>query len=296
MKKSTIIISIAALIIPAFINGKTVRRTLGIVQNSVPETTELATEEMEFIYDYKYCVDTTGLISDNYISDPMVLQISPTGLSKFSSHKNLTVDSIINTITDEQRMAAASEGKLSNGEFMTIFKNYPEGKLTHTEKICTDWFKYEEEMPQFDWELTDSTITVLGYECHEAKCHFRGRDWMVYYTPDIPLMEGPWKFNGLPGLIMKATDSKGEYSFECIGINSKASRKITIYNIPFNTTSRRKFYDTKHLYECNPYAYAETTAGIHVTVRDTAGNIVLDAFDPIDPLFDFIETDWRDKK
>ena len=296
MKKSAIIITLAAVILPAVLNGKTVRRTMSIIQSSVPETTELGVENMEFVYDYSYCVDTTGALSENMTSDRMLLQISPTGLSKFSSHKNLTIDSILPYLSTDQRAAAAMEGKLSNGEFMTIYKNYPEGKLTHTEKICTDWFKYEEDMPQFDWELTDSTVNVLGYDCHEAKCTFRGRDWTVYYTDEIPVMEGPWKFHGLPGLIMKATDKNGEYRFECVGINSKGVRPITIYNVPFNVTSRPKYYDTKHRYECNPYAYAEETAAIHVTVSDEAGNPVLDSYDPIDLLFDYIETDWKDKK
>lgn len=295
MKKSAIIITLAVLLMPAMISGKIVRRTLSITEKSVPETTELAVENMEFLYDYAYCVDTTGNLSDNIVSDRMLLQISPSGLSKFSSFKNLTVDSIIRNVSDEQRIAAAMEGKLSNGEFMTIYKNYPEGKFTQTEKICTDWFKYEEDAPEFEWELTDSTVTVLGYECREAKCSFRGRDWTVYYTEEIPVMEGPWKFYGLPGLIMKASDRNGEYRFECIGINSKGTRPITIYNVPFNVTTREKYYDTRHQYESNPYAYYETSTGGHITVRDEAGNLQLDSYDPIDLPFEFIETDWNKK-
>ena len=80
-----------------------------------------------FVYDYSWCNDTTDQLEDNYTKDKMLLQIATDGLSKFSSYKNLTVDSLLMRITQEQVADAAMEGKLSNGEFMTIFKNYPNG-------------------------------------------------------------------------------------------------------------------------------------------------------------------------
>lgn len=292
MKKIVFIITIL-IVITTMASSKTMRRTLTIAEDSVPETETIANETMEFVYDYRCCVDTTATLENNFTSDDMLLQIGQNGISKFSSYKNLTVDSIIMRSTAEQIGKAAGEGKLTNGEFMTIYKNYPAEKLTHTEKICMDWFRYEEDMPIFEWELTDSVTNLLGYECKGARCNFRGREWLVFYTEDIPLSEGPWKFYGLPGLIMKASDKNGHYTFECIGIKSKADRPITIYNVPFNKVKRKDYYDTKHRYEINPYAYAEATAGIHITVVDQAGNPALDAYDPMEIEYDFIELDWR---
>lgn len=292
MKKPFLILAIIA-VTSTMATGKILRRQLSIFQASVPETETIADGTMEFVYDYRCCVDTTGSLSEDYDSDNMLLQIGPEGLSKFSSYNNLTVDSILMRSTQEQIAEAAIEGKLSNGEFMTIYKNYPAGHLTHTEKICQDWFRYDEEMPSLDWELTDSVTTVLGYECQSARCKFRGREWTVFYTEDIPLMDGPWKLHGLPGLIMKASDEHGHYTFECIGIKSKADRPITIYKVPFNKTDRKGYYDAKHRYEINPYAYYEATTGKHVTVTDGAGNPSLDAYDPIELPFDYLERDWK---
>lgn len=292
MKKSIFIIATLA-IMTAAVSGKTVRRTLSIFQSTVPETETIANETMEFVYDYRCCVDTTGTLQDSITSDNMLLQIGPDGLSKFSSYKNLTVDSILMRSSQEQIVKAAMDGKLSNGEFMTIYKNYPEGKLTHTEKICTDWFRYDEDIPQLDWELTDSVTNVLGYECQNARCNFRGREWTVFYTEDIPIADGPWKLQGLPGLIMKASDKKGHYTFECIGIKSKADRPITIYKVPFNNVKRRDYYDARHRYEVNPFAYYESTTGENVTVTDEAGNPQLDAYDPINLPYDYLERDWK---
>lgn len=292
MKKTILLIAALAVII-TMATGKVVRRQLSIFQSSVPETETLAPETMEFVYDYRWCADTTGMLKDNMDGDNMLLQIGPDGLSKFSSYKNLTVDSLLMRSTPEQIQNAAIEGKLSNGDPMTIYKNWPAGKLTHTEKICMDWFRYTEDMPELDWELTDSVTNVLGYECQGARCRFRGREWTVFYTEEIPLSDGPWKLYGLPGLIMKASDEKGHYSFECIGIKSKADRPITVYQVPFNTVTRDAYYDTKHRYDVNPYGYYEATTGGHITVRDEAGNLCLDSYDPIELPFEYIERDWK---
>lgn len=293
MKKTILILTLVAFA-ASIAGGKVVRRKLSIFQPTVPETETIAPENMEFVYDYRCCVDTTGNLTENFDSDNMLLQIGPDGLSKFSSYKNLTVDSILMRSTREQIVDAAIEGKLSAGEFMTIYKNYPAGRLTHTEKICQDWFRYNEEMPSLDWELTDSVATVLGYECQSARCEFRGREWTVFYTEDIPLMDGPWKLHGLPGLIMKASDRDGHYTFECIGIRSKADRPITIYKVPFNKTDRRGYYDARHRYEINPYAYYEATTGGHIDVVDESGNLVPDSYDaPAELPYEYLELDWR---
>ncbi len=291
--KRTLLIILTAIMLGGAASGKVLRRQLSILPSYVPESETLATETMEFVYDYRCCVDTTGRLEDNISSDNMLLQIGPGGMSKFSSYRNLTVDSILMRSSREQIVDAAIEGKLSTGEFMTIYKNHPAGRLTHTEKICEDWFRYDEEMPALDWELTDSVTTVLGYECHGAVCSFRGRKWTVFYSEDIPLPDGPWKLHGLPGLIMKASDEKGHYTFECIGIKSKADRPITIYKVPFNDVSRRDYYDTRHRYEVNPYAYFEATTGGSVTVTDENGNPTPDAYDPIELPFEYLELDWK---
>lgn len=274
-------------------SGKVRRNTLTIAQTKVPETETIIDEAMEFVFDYTWCNDTTGHFEDNRTSDRMLLQIAPGGVTKFSSYKNLTVDSLLMNMSSEQVVDAILEGKLSNGEFMTIFKNYPEGKLTQTDKVCMDWFRYEEDIPEMEWELTDSVANVLGYECRAAVCNFRGREWTAFYTEEIPLMEGPWKLHGLPGLIMKASDRKGEYLFECVGIKSSASRPITIYKVPYNNTSRRKYYDAKHQFDINPFGFYEAVTGEHVDVFDETGIPVNDSNEPVDLLYDYIECDWK---
>lgn len=71
---------------------------------------------------------------------------------------------------------------------------------------------YQENVPDIDWELLEGTEDILGYTCGKAKATWRGREWTAWYC-DIPESIGPWKFNGLPGLILKLSDKSGEQMF-----------------------------------------------------------------------------------
>jgi len=57
--------------------------------------------------------------------------------------------------------------------------------------------------------LSDSTKQIENYTCQMAKGFVRGRNYTVWFTPDIPVLAGPWKLWGLPGLIMSAQSDDG---------------------------------------------------------------------------------------
>ena len=85
-------------------------------------------------------------------------------------------------------------------------------------------YQYSENLPVQEWDLHDDTITVCGYLCQKATCHFRGREYTAWFAPEIPVGNGPWKFGGLPGLILKVYDSERFYVFECIKIESHTKK------------------------------------------------------------------------
>lgn len=96
----------------------------------------------------------------------------------------------------------------------TVLKNYPKlGSLTILPKIVTNSFMIEESL-KIKWKLSDEKqSTVAGYPCKKATTHFAGRDYEAWYTLEIPISDGPYKFNGLPGLIVEIEDTKGEHRF-----------------------------------------------------------------------------------
>ncbi|NIK73115.1 GLPGLI family protein [Thermonema lapsum] len=72
---------------------------------------------------------------------------------------------------------------------------------------------------KWQWHFLDETTTLAGFRCHKAQAEWMGRKWTVYYTRDIPLPFGPWKLQGLPGLVVWAESSgSAPYRFELIGV------------------------------------------------------------------------------
>ncbi|WP_326982115.1 GLPGLI family protein [Chryseobacterium sp. MYb264] len=67
-----------------------------------------------------------------------------------------------------------------------------------------------------DWKLLNETKIINTIKCKKAEITFKGRNWVAWYSPEIPFPYGPYKFSGLPGLIIKITDDKGDYDFELV--------------------------------------------------------------------------------
>lgn len=107
-----------------------------------------------------------------------------------------------------------------------VFKNTPnEGYLRFVH--MPGWVSCREKMEGlFDWQLLEGDSIVCGYPCHRATTTFRGRIWTVWYTLDLPYSDGPWKFCGLPGLVLYAYDSENKFRFNCIGIEKGDGHEI----------------------------------------------------------------------
>ncbi len=128
----------------------------------------------------------------------------------------------------EIRAEKKKEGLTGLGESTCVLKNFPnKGKVTVTEQVV-ETLLYEEDMPKFSWKLTNKDTTILGYKCFEATTNYRGRTWRAFYTPDIPISEGPWKLCGLPGLILFAADSLNQFCYEGVGMTNEAKHPIAL--------------------------------------------------------------------
>ena len=91
---------------------------------------------------------------------------------------------------------------LKQPEIMKIqmFKNKDRFSFVNQDYFISD------TIPQLNWEFLDEKeIEILGYKCKEARVKFRGSEFKAFYTTAIPTPFGPWKFHGLPGLILKVS-------------------------------------------------------------------------------------------
>lgn len=121
-------------------------------------------------------------------------------------HKYTEEERRIQSIAGTDRINSEIWMNHSNRKLIERMHDYDRNNLS---------IEYEEDIPKFDWSLLEHTDTVCGYPCYTAKTTFRGRDWTVWYTQEIPFAAGPWKFNGLPGLILKVQDRDMDYVWEC---------------------------------------------------------------------------------
>ncbi len=130
-----------------------------------------------------------------------------------------------------------------------IYKNYPKGKITYIEHIPSTTFRYEEPLNLFDWKLTGEMDTIKNYVVKKATCKFGGRSWTAWFTPEIPYSDGPYKFCGLPGLILKIYDNKKHYVFEMEYLE-KPNKNIPIKLVEkdFLFTTKSKFFKAKEAF------------------------------------------------
>jgi GLPGLI family protein len=146
-----------------------------------------------------------------------------------------------------------------------VFKNYPsENKVTVTELgyFLGAKYIYEEDAAVFDWQLHDEFMDLLGHNCQKATVSFRGREWTAWFAADIAASGGPWKFGGLPGIILRIYDSQHHYVWDCVGIDRALWHEpIKFYNIDFTRISRKELDMLFREMHKNEAAYMRSAGG-----------------------------------
>ncbi len=111
-----------------------------------------------------------------------------------------------------------------------IYKNYNQNTIYNDDGIFNQKFFVKDTLNNMKWELSHETKNILEQKCLSASTIFRGRKYLAFYSISIPFSNGPWKFGGLPGLILeiKSTDNIYKYSASKIILNT--NRNINVSN------------------------------------------------------------------
>ncbi|WP_195715302.1 GLPGLI family protein, partial [Ancylomarina sp. 16SWW S1-10-2] len=229
---------------------------------------------LKCVYDFEYLKDTLSYKKSD--GDMLYLQIGH-NCSKCYSYYSNQVDSLL-CIPDYDKKfwkifknamdkEGASSSNYPHKRMKTyVYKNYPEGKITVTDGLSLQDYIYEDELNAQNWEVMDSTKMVLDNPCQLARCTFRGRQWMAWFTSEIPISDGPWKFGGLPGLILEVHDIGKQYNFVIIGIEKNEEpivfSKTYVGSKKFGKTKRLEFLKAKKAYLMNMGGYIEMETGI----------------------------------
>lgn len=83
---------------------------------------------------------------------------------------------------------------------------------------------YSLPVETLDWKITNDQLKIGDFNCQKAELKYGGRNWIAWFTQEVPLQEGPYIFNGLPGLIIKISDTNSDYNFELAKIEKNSNQ------------------------------------------------------------------------
>lgn len=173
---------------------------------------------------------------------PLLLKIGDKYSVTYSKDK-FRNDSLLQTSSGEDVFRMQLYQALSKDNFsldnQTLFnrykkytyKDYSNNRIMEIDEISSTQFCYYDYPKKINWKLKNGEKKILGFVCRRADCKFRGRNYIAWFTEEIPLSEGPWKFRGLPGLILEITDTDGVYNFKAIGFKEIKSPIVFLKSI-----------------------------------------------------------------
>jgi GLPGLI family protein len=127
-------------------------------------------------------------------------------------------------------LSALFSGNEVNKEVDFTIKMYASQKiLSLSEKINGQVILVSDSLQLMKWKIQKSKpVRYLGLDCYQAKGHFRGRNYTAYFAPKIKKSDGPFKFSGLPGLIIRIASDDQFKIWQAIKINYQEKEKFTI--------------------------------------------------------------------
>lgn len=228
-----------------------------------------------FIYEYQFRIDSTK--TDSLKKEFMNLDIFP-AKSYFYGQAQYASDSAMNHSIIQQRKSTPNSISYSsttdewNVSYL-IEKSYPNFK--------TSWFTnieqtnmIVEETPVLKWNILPETQKIENYNCQKATVNFGGRIWEAWFSKDLPFPDGPYKFHGLPGLIVKLEDKTKSHQFLLKG-NKKLSTEDHSwdYILALQKEAKNEFQGVK----INPAQYKKLFMSYK---NDPAKDIKLDLANP----------------
>ncbi|MGC5743595.1 GLPGLI family protein [Chryseobacterium sp. NFX27] len=171
-----------------------------------------------FFYEYKFIPDSNN--KEDVKKEMMLLDINKTG-SSYYSHDKFVSDST--SAAEVQKQINSGSGNISINRrekpgqvSYKVTKSYPDFKTYLFTTISTDKYKVvEDKRPE--WKILPEKQKIGEYNAQKAVTSYGGREWTAWFSADIPFQDGPYKFYGLPGLIVKMEDATGSHIMTLVG-------------------------------------------------------------------------------
>ncbi|WP_208022818.1 GLPGLI family protein [Flavobacterium jejuense] len=129
-----------------------------------------------------------------------------------------------------------------------LYKEILEKKIFFKDQIRFNFFDILDSTSVFKWEIQKDTKTILNYKCQKAVCEFRSRKYEVYFTTELTFSDGPWKFYGLPGLILEVYSNDNVATFHFIAEKIKIKNETENIKNPYINKELITFDDYVNIY------------------------------------------------
>ena len=174
----------------------------------------------QFIYDYISVPDSTQKAVN--FSAIMVLNIDKEK-SEYFNYEKFVSDSTIHAEIKDGTYFLKPPAPPQKRNKIIIRDRVVKKNNSNTIEYITQISEADYVVPQaidFKWKLYPEYISVLDFKAQKATTEFGGRKWNAWFTKEIPFQDGPYKFKGLPGLIVKIEDESKSHQFELKGIKN----------------------------------------------------------------------------
>ena len=186
-----------------------------------------------FFYDYKFIPDSTD--KANVLKEIMLLDIDKSG-SKYYGQEKFIADSTSQADLERQLKLSPNSISISRNDkpgmiTYKVTKQYPDFKTHLFTKISSDSYKIEEDKKP-EWKILPDKQKIGEYNAQKATTKYGGREWTAWFSTDLPFQDGPYKFYGLPGLIVKIEDKTGSHSLTLVGNKTIQTTTEKEMNLP----------------------------------------------------------------
>lgn len=204
-----------------------------------------------FLYSYYFQVDSTDV---NYSGeDTMLLEVKG---QKTIFHSIKTLEANLYYFGNSQQLLESGldlvNAPKSALEY-TIKGNFKNDSLEIFQDYITYKFRYFEINPEIVWKIDNEQRLYMNYTVQKATTTFKGRKYIAWFAPEIPISSGPYKFKGLPGLIVEIYDPKKTHHFWLIEVGSKIHIPENYYK-GYSLVTKKDFEKFLHLYRTDVYA------------------------------------------
>ncbi len=171
-----------------------------------------STYDYRLVYKYEFQTDSTDVNSVK--QEDMILLLNDEK-SYFYSSLKFALDDLVknNPNAGLQELLALRKSVPTNRVKSEIEKSTKSSSNIYYEKISGITYRFKEDKLTFNWKVESKEKQIHNFICKKATVNFAGRNYTAWYTTEIPISDGPYKFKGLPGMIIEIYDSKNHHHF-----------------------------------------------------------------------------------